>query len=269
MLSRRILHAAIIGCAGTVLLAACTAVPLSSPVASDVTAPAPVVGECHNLDRAEHFEILSDAAPAVECGADHTTETYLIGDLASVARFSSRYPALEERLDISEEICSGSVVRAYVGANARQALYGVSSVAFLPTPQQWADGERWVRCDLVVVAAETQAFEPLVLQSSLRNGAASGEADPLLRCYRDDASSDELPDVRCSEAHVSRDINMWIPLTAEPSELEIVQQCVPAASEWGTLTGRTVEGVSGVLHTESNGSLTLRCVVTEAVDVAQ
>jgi hypothetical protein len=62
---------------------------------------------------------------------------------------------------------------------------------------------------------------------------------------------------------------MWIPQTSEPTELEIVQQCVPAATEWGTVTGRTVEGVSGVLHTESNGSLTLRCVVTEGADVTQ
>lgn len=256
------------GCAATALLAACTAVPLLSPAEVGVDATAPAVGDCHALDRPEHFEILSDAAPAVDCGAAHTTETYLIGDLASVARFSSRYPALEERLEVSEEICSGAVARAYVAANARQALYGVSSVAFLPTPAQWSAGERWVRCDLVMVEGETLPFSPLEVQVTLRNAAASPEADPLLRCYRD-AAGDEPPDVRCSEPHVSRDINMWIPLTTEPTQLEIVQQCVPAATEWGSLNGRAVEGVSGVLHTESNGSLTLRCVVTEAADVAQ
>lgn len=243
------------------LLAACSAAPLSStPSPED---PAPAVGECHVLDRPEHFAVLSDTSPTVECGAEHTTETYMIGDLASVTRFSGRYPALEERLDISEQACSGSVVRAYVGANDRQALYGLSSMAFLPTPEQWATGERWVRCDLVMVGSETEAFWPVGVESAFRDAAASGNADPLLRCYTGDA------DVRCSEPHTSRDINMWIPQTSEPSELEIVQQCVPAATEWGTLTGRTVEGVSGVLHTESNGGLTLRCVVTEDADVAQ
>ena len=227
-----------------------------------MAASAPVVGECHDLDRPEHFDILSDASPAVDCGLQHTTETYMIGDLASVTRFASRYPALEERIDISEEICSGSVVRAYVGANARQALYGLSSVAFLPTPHQWAGGERWARCDLVMVVDEARAFSPVGLENSLRDAAAAGDADPLLRCYEEGGD-----DVRCSEPHASRDINMWIPLTAEPTQLEIVQQCVPAATEWGALTGRTMQGVSGVIHTESNGSLTLRCVVTEAPDV--
>ena len=245
------------------LLAACSAAPLASTSSTEAPTRAPAVGECHTLDRPEHFAVLSDTSPTVECGAEHTSETYMIGDLASVTRFASRYPALEERLEISEQACSGAVVRAYVGASARQALYGLSSVAFLPTPEQWASGERWVRCDLVMVGSESEAFWPAGVAFSLRDAAASGNADPLLRCYAEDA------DVRCSEPHTSRDINMWIPLTSEPTEFEIVQQCVPAATEWGALTGRTVEGVSGVLHTESNGSLTLRCVVTEAADVAE
>lgn len=223
------------------------------------------MGECHNLDRPEHFAVLSDSAPAVACDQPHTTETYLIGDLTSVTRFATRYPALEERGLIADLVCDGAVVRAYVGANPRQALYGLWTVAVLPTPEQWESGARWVRCDLAMVRAEDAPFEPIDSSFALRDAAASGDADGLLRCYVRDGEN--ARDVRCSEEHDERDVNMWMPVTAIPSELEIVQRCVPSVTEWSTFTGTTADGVSGVLHTEDNGSLTLRCTaVNERVD---
>lgn len=228
-----------------------------------MTAPPspPEVAQCHALDRPEHFGVLSDGAPAVPCDGPHTTETYMIGDLSASPRFSERYPALEERGDVAELACSGSVVRAYVAAHPRQALYGLWTVAFLPTPAEWADGARWVRCDLAVVRQESGPFEPLAMDFSLQNAATTENADDILRCYQGGGA--EAVDVRCADSHDSRDVNMWIPVTAEPSELEIVQQCVPSVTEWAAFVGRTAEGVSGALHTESNGSLTLRCAAVD------
>ena len=195
------------------------------------------------------------------CDEQHTTETYMLGDLSASPRFADRYPALEERGDVADLACSGSVVRAYVAAHPRQALYGLWTVAFLPTPEEWYEGARWVRCDLAVVSQESGPFEPLGFDFSLQNAAAGENADDLLRCYVGEGAA--AVDVRCVESHDSRDVNMWIAVTAEPSELEIVQQCVPSVTDWAAFAGRTAEGVSGVLHTESNGSLTLRCVAVD------
>lgn len=221
-----------------------------------------MVGVCHQLDRPELFAVLSDTSPAVDCLGPHTTETYQIADLSSAPRLAERYPALEERSSIAEEVCSGDLVRAYVGAIDRQALYGVSTVAFLPTPQEWDAGARWVRCDLAIVRGETSPFEPVSLDFALNGAAATDAADFLTRCYS--TEKDEVVDVRCTATHQSRDVNMWMPVSPEPSELEIVQLCVPSVGEWTALGRTTVDGVDGVLHVEDNGSLTLRCVAVES-----
>lgn len=235
-----------------------------APVPSIVEST-PVVGECHQLDRPEYFAILSDTAPAVGCTTAHTTETFMVGDLSSSPRLAQAYPAVDERIDIAEMACPGSVVRAYLSANARQALYGVSTLAFLPTPQEWEAGARWVRCDLTVVQGETSAFEPLVIDFSLRDAATTQHADVLMRCFApgDADSVAALVDVRCTDAHDSRDVNMWIALSQKPSELTIAQLCAPSVAEWAAMGSAPVEGVSGIVHTETNGNLTLRCVSLE------
>lgn len=206
---------------------------------------------------------MSDTAPAVDCGAEHTTETFQIADLSTLPRLPERYPAAEERAGLAEDACSADLVRVYLGALDRQALYGLFTIAFLPTPDEWADGQRWIRCDLAVVKSETTAFDPLTLAFTLRNAATTDDADTLTRCY---ASGDDgaFVDVRCSDPHESRDVNMWMPVAVQPDDLALVQQCVPSVSEWVALGIRPVDGVSGVLHVESNGSLTLRCVALES-----
>ena len=222
----------------------------------------PEVGACHQLDRPELFSVLSDTSPAVDCVDGHTTETYQIADLSTSPRLAERYPALEERSRIAEQVCSDDLVRVYLGAVDRQALYGVSTIAFLPTPEEWDTGARWVRCDLAVVQGETSPFEPVEIDFALSAAATTDAADFLTRCYS--TVEDEVVDVRCTEPHESRDVNMWMPVSPEPSELEIVQLCVPSVGEWTALGRTAVESVSGVLHVEDNGSLTLRCVAVES-----
>ena len=198
----------------------------------------------------------------MDCGTGHTTETFQVADLSTLPRVPKRYPAAAERASLAEDACSADLVRVYLGAHDRQALYGLFTVAFLPTPDEWDAGERWIRCDLAVVTSETTAFDPRSLTFTLRDAATTDNADTLMRCYAADESGESV-DVRCSDSHESRDVNMWIPVAVQPDDLSIVQQCVPSVTEWGALGIRPIDGVSGVLHVESNGSLTLRCVALE------
>lgn len=266
-LSRRPAAAlALIGALLAGLLTAC------APVAPEPAAE-PAVGECRLLDRPEQFAVLSDASPGLDCAEPHTAETYHVGDLDETEPEGAAYPSLGEREAIAGEACPPRLVRAYLAANDRQALYGVWTVPFLPDPEQWADGERWVRCDLVTVADETGAFDPVLHEVSLLRAAADGtSADALTRCYavtgevRDPllVQAEEVDDVRCDQPHQYRDVNDWSPLEQQLETHQVLARCGEAVQTWNRLGLAPAGGTAGVLRAEANGNLTLRCAVVES-----
>ncbi len=250
-------RAAIVGAVAiALLLSSCAAGPTASRAE-------PTIGECRQLDRPEHFAVLSDASPAVDCAAPHTVETYAVGELARDA--DARYPALAERETIAAEACPATGVRDYLGAGVRQGLYGVWTLAVLPTPARWTAGERWVRCDLMLVADERGAFDPLVRTATLRGAAQGAQADAVSRCYtslgHESAAADE---VRCSEPHLARDVDDWLSRRGLGLDA-LAQLCAPAVEQWAAQSG--IAAASDVaLVTEDNGVVTARCVAVDGVD---
>lgn len=259
---------------GAALLAAAALVAALAGCAPslDTAVAQPAAGECRLLDRPEQFRALSDGTPTVACDQEHTAETYLVGELDR-----ETYPVLGEREAIAAEACPPGVVRGYLGAHQRQALYGVWTVPWLPSEQQWAEGERWVRCDLVTVLDESAAFDPLVHTASLRGAAGdAARADALTRCYAavgevaDPVLSapDETLDVRCDQPHGYRDVNHWLRQETAPGAGTAIRDCAESVQEWIGLGLRGSAGVAGVLREEANGNLTLRCVSVGADDAA-
>lgn len=257
---------------GAWLLAASTAVMVgltgcATGVPAGTSGP-PSIGACHALDRTEHFLVWSDTAPPVPCDAEHTTETYFIGVVAGPFDKATR-PALAERGRVATTACPADAVRRYVGAADRQGLYGVLTVAFLPTDEQWDAGERWVRCDLAVVETEA-AFVPVSIAVPLSDITKTVDADLVLRCYTQTANGvppeGVVPDVRCSEPHVARDVNWWMLVLATPTEDDVLARCRGVVAEaLGVDPTAAAEEVGGVLHREDNGNLTLRCTVQSDV----
>lgn len=238
----------------------------------ETAVPEPTAGECRLLDRPEQFRSLSDGTATVACDQEHTAETYLVGELDRDA-----YPVLGEREALAAEACPPRVVRGYLEAHERQALYGVWTMPWLPSEQQWAEGERWVRCDLVTVLDEAEAFDPLVHTASLRGAAAdAARADALTRCYAAAgevadpvlSAPEETIDVRCDEPHDFRDVNHWLRQETEPSGGTAIRDCAGSVQEWIGLGLGASQGVAGVLREEANGNLTLRCVSVGADDAA-
>lgn len=256
---------------GTLLaatLAACT--PAPDPVESTA---APAIGDCRLIDRPEQFAVLEDGSTVVDCTAEHSAETYFVGELDADRE---AYPVLGEREAIAAEACPPAVVRGYLAAHARQALYGVWTVPWLPTEDEWQDGARWVRCDLVTVADEAGAFDPLLHTASLAGAAAdAARADALTRCYAADgpladpllSGPEDTVDVRCDQPHQYRDVNHWLRQEAAPDTGLAIRDCAATVQEWIGLGLRASSGVAGVLRQEANGNLTLRCVSVDA-DVA-
>ena len=75
-------------------------------------------------------------------------------------------PGFDVRPDIVAEVCLDTILRVYLLAPQFQGLFGVWIVGFLPPEAAWSDGERWVRCD-VVLSEFDDRLSPIVLTESL------------------------------------------------------------------------------------------------------
>lgn len=101
----------------------------------------------------------------VDCGEEHNSITVAITDLDP----AFPYPWLEtgERRELSDEerAAVGAMCADGIGAHVgHRAGSRVTWLWYLPSPEQWAAGERWVRCDVAVTALgplEPPVLEPL------------------------------------------------------------------------------------------------------------
>lgn len=111
---------------------------------------APATGQCRDYGLDALPQAVNDA-PLVDCGDEHTSYTYYVGELSAADNdtlvdegVAQCLPAFRQALDWSARDYGGSL-----------ATY----VFFRPGDQAWESGERWLRCDLV--AASANALLPL------------------------------------------------------------------------------------------------------------
>ena len=101
----------------------------------------------------------------VDCATEHTAITYAVAELPTDLRYPengpSGVPVLEgpEATYLRSRCHPSGVMNDGIEDGSR-----ITSALYLPTPEQWAQGERWVRCDLGVQAlgpVSDHAREPL------------------------------------------------------------------------------------------------------------
>ena len=147
----------------SVLLAA-AGVLLAGLVAPAPAAAAPQVGACYDY-RAAVLDEVSTPAPAVDCSQPHTAETYYVGRVAD--SFGPPSEASLARILSAGRPCTVTAMNGYLGVPDRVLPSRFRTVVLFPTDEQWAAGERWVRCDVV-------------LQGGLQLKAFSGTAAALV-----------------------------------------------------------------------------------------
>ena len=127
--------------------AAASALVLAGFVAPAPASAAPAVGACYAYKAAVLEEVSSDA-PAIDCSATHTAETYYVGTLP--ASFGLPSEASKASILSAGRPCTVRAMNAYLGTPDRALPSRFRTVVLFPTDQQWAGGERWVRCDVVL-----------------------------------------------------------------------------------------------------------------------
>ena len=258
---------------GTVLLAASltSGCALQGPGVDPGEAGEPETGLCHALERPEQFEVLSDSAPAVPCTQPHTTETFMVTSAPTRYENVESRPGFDVRADIIAEVCLDTFLRVYLLAPQFQGLFGVWIVGFLPTEEAWRDGERWVRCDLVISEFDHR-LSPIRVTGSLAGEMADENADEYAKCYQQDdaAASDgyalEGTPVRCTEPHTSRDVNNSFKTAAEPDQQVVLEGCTDAIFYYrGDGAAVEPEDVTAVAE-EGDFNWVVRCAVVESDD---
>lgn len=126
--------------ASAILLAGLTAVAAPAQAA-------PAVGTCFDYPFSVTDAISTDA-PAVPCEGPHTAETFFVGQVSerlgtpSKASVNARLAAVAP--------CTARAMNTHLGLTGRTLPSRFVVVPLLPTDAQWAAGERWVRCDVVL-----------------------------------------------------------------------------------------------------------------------
>ena len=132
---------------GLTIVACSAAVVLGGLVAPTSASAAPLVGACYSYKTAVLTEA-STPAPAVDCTAQHTAETYFVGTVP--ASFGLPSEASKAKILAAGRPCTVRAMNSYLGLQDRELPSRFRTVVLFPTDDQWAAGERWVRCDVVL-----------------------------------------------------------------------------------------------------------------------
>ena len=84
----------------------------------------------------------------MDCTAQHTAETYFVGTVP--ASFGLPSEASKAKILAAGRPCTVRAMNSYLGLQDRELPSRFRTVVLFPTDDQWAAGERWVRCDVVL-----------------------------------------------------------------------------------------------------------------------
>ncbi len=163
--------------------------------------PAPPDDACYRLSFRQAVSPTNGATP-VRCRAEHTAETYAVGEVDNVV--SGHLLAVDsERVQAQvAETCPARLGEAVGGSVEAQRLSMLRAVWFTPSLERSDEGASWFRCDVVALAG---AEDLVAVRGSLRGVLDTQEGrDRYGMCgtARPDARGFER--VPCSREHTWR-----------------------------------------------------------------
>ena len=125
-----------------------------SPAVKPALKPAanPAVDQCFNYS-AKATKDQAATAPAVDCLTPHTAQTFLTRVLPDSFGIPAK-ASVASRLKATAP-CTTKAANAYLGLEGTNLPNRFQVIEVFPTADQWAAGERWVRCDVVLRGGTT------------------------------------------------------------------------------------------------------------------
>jgi hypothetical protein len=140
-----------------------------------------VAGTCHHAsDATDLIATASDTSPAVPCTQPHQTETLWTVQITGLLAGQKERPNPELINATLAGRCDDYWrVRAYLGADTYDDHWGVSTVMKVPTPAEWAKGDRTLRCEAVSGKGGSQ---PPTASDTLRGILRRKDSAPFRLC---------------------------------------------------------------------------------------
>jgi len=174
--------------------------------------PVPKVGECWT-GTASAFKLTpgSDMKP-VDCGADHASETFYVGEFTGTMAQKATVPAAADLSD-AYTACNGNA-KTYLGDdwhNGRLALR-----IFVPTEAQWNGEARFFRCDLIEVSDDNGT---VLQRKSTLKATLEGSRPIGMTCIQVKKTGDSIDDfvpIDCGTLHNGEYVGTFFSPDARP-----------------------------------------------------
>ena len=144
------------------VLALAVAITWTPPAAAETTGT-PVVGQCTNEQSSESWAHSGDV---VDCSGPHTGQTVWVGtwtDSASPSQATAFAPggvedtSLREHFMADFDACQAAVASLTGAAKPGYTIVSEFDINFVgPNDAEWAEGQRWSRCDVVAAVPLTR-----------------------------------------------------------------------------------------------------------------
>jgi len=165
--------------------------------------PAPDGGACYRLSYGEAVAPTSTRSP-VGCDREHTSATYLVGELDTVVDgHLVAVDAAEVRGQVSSA-CPARFAEHVGGTEEQRRLSVLRPVWFTPTVEESDAGATWFRCDVIAVARDRQ-LAPLDGRAAGALASEAGRARYGL-CGTAEPGAAGFSRVICAEEHSWRAI---------------------------------------------------------------
>lgn len=170
----------------------------TGPADERVATARPDDGACRVLEP-EDVAASHDDSPVVDCAEPHTAQTFAVGDLPA------SYDDAEQddrRLSAFAYRTCSERFQEHLKADESTVLRTLLSWAwFRPSPEAWAKGARWYRCDLVGGAEQSETYLDLPEDAT---GLLEGLPDDRWMACVAGPSVPGAPRTPCSQPHTWR-----------------------------------------------------------------
>jgi hypothetical protein len=169
----------------------------------------PQAGACHATTFADVGS--RSAYETVDCDALHRTETVHIGTYSTAASSAPEPPVKGSAGAVAAYAECDTKTTEYVGAPWRTGRLWIGVVQ--PTPEAWAGGARWFRCDVVEVSSVEDDGGLVQRTGSLRDALAEPASPLRLTCYAIKLNAegviDTMPGTSCVTSHNAEFVGVW------------------------------------------------------------
>ena len=220
----------------------------ASTTTTSVLPARPSVGECRAPIAVEDREGMLDDRPVVPCDEPHGSETTAVLDLPPSFDDLDRDAAAVELAGEVEGVDGNACRDAgadWLGHQFRvevdtiRAVVAVGWHPSLPDAEAWADGARWLRCEVVLEPFADRP--PAATTASLRGAASDPRRLPppeLRRCrFGSDGRNEQVP---CDELHTHEEVVEIVVVGLDPALFE-------PADPAGDLHGRCIDAMRPLL----------------------